>query len=613
MCGIAGFFGSRSQPDTLPAAMLAALTKRGPDAQHAMCWDAALQPAASAIRHALLHARLAIIDPRPAADQPMSNAAGDIWICYNGEVYDWQADAAELQARGAVFRTRADTEFILHGYQAWGIDGLLARLRGMFAFAIVDLRQHKVWLARDRMGEKPLLYAHLDGELAFGSLVRAVLPWLPREARQFDPQGIDAYLTHRTIPAPRTVFQHIRRLANGELLEYSLADGSLRRRSYWQPQAQPGDWRDSLDAAIAMRTVADRPLGLFLSSGIDSSLIACRLAANPQTRLQTFTAAFPGSPMDESDDAAQIAQRLDLPNLKIAVPTAIADDFAGIVADLDEPFADPSSFPSWYLARTTTEHVKVALGGDGGDELFAGYKRIAKHLRNHWRGACRLPLPIFATPAGKGWRKLADELRLDWQAAYSLRFSGCTPGQRAFLQPDFGDGQTHYWRAATATPLKKSPVHTLLAIDLANYLPEYILRKTDLCTMAHGLEGRAPLVDHVWYQQLLGVDDAQRFTRPAKLLLAERMPQLAEMRLFARKKKGFNPPLAHWLRVDLAARQDGLGERLQRHTGGQINAARCDALLAHFAHDGSSAEQVLQLLILDESLGQLAALAAQEA
>ncbi len=608
MCGIAGFFGRQQRPAAVAAAMLAALAKRGPDAQHHVAWDGAWQPTVGAPVHALLHARLAIIDPRPEADQPMSNADGSVWLCYNGEVYDWQADAAALQAQGVVFRTRSDTEFILHGYQAWGIDGLLARLRGMFAFAIVDLRQQKVWLARDRMGEKPLLYAHVDGELAFGSLLRAVLPWLPADRRQFDAQGIDAYLTHRTIPAPRTVFRDIRRLANGELLEYSLADGSLRQRSYWQPQATAGDWRDSLDAAITMRTVADRPLGLFLSSGIDSTLLACRLQATGQARLQTFTAAFPGSAMDESDAAAEIAGQLGLDNTRIVVPTTIAADFAGIVADLDEPFADPSSFPSWYLARSTSQHVKVVLGGDGGDELLAGYKRIAKHLRQSWRGDWRLPLPMFATPASKGWQKLADELRMDWRSAYSLRFSGCTPSQRAFLQPALNDALPHYWRPAA--PLQAGAVHRLLAIDLANYLPEYILRKTDLCTMAHGLEGRAPLVDHVWYQHLLSVPDGERFTRPAKHLLAERMPQVAALDLFGRKKKGFNPPLAHWLRVDLAERQAGLGERLQALTGGQLDAGRTAALLAHFGSDGSLAEQVLQLLILDESLAQLAALAA---
>lgn len=608
MCGIAGFFGFRQRDGSVAEAMSRALLKRGPDAQHACFWDASLQRTTDSIHHALLHTRLSIIDPRPDADQPMSNDDGSIWISYNGEVYDWAGHAKELTRQGARFRTRSDTEFILRGYQVWGIDGILDRLRGMFAFAILDLRRRKVWLARDRMGEKPLVYSHRDGEFAFGSLVRSVLPWLPRDARSFDPQSIDAYLTHRYVPAPRTIFADIRRLENGHLLEYDLSDGSLRQRCYWQPTARSGEWLAGLDAAVEMRTVADRPLGLFLSSGIDSSLIACRLAALGHPGLRTFSAAFPGSAMDESADAARTANVLGLPNLAVSVPTVIARDFAQIIADLDEPFADPSSFPTWYLARATTEHVKVVLGGDGGDELFAGYKRYARHLQTRWRAGLRLPLPTLPMAGKRGWLRLGAELSLDWLSAYSLRFSGLTPNQRALLQPDYRAGQAHYWRASDGT--ETSPLRALLAVDMANYLPEYVLRKVDLCTMAHGLEARAPLVDHEWYRCLLALPDELRFTRPPKQLLRDAMQQLAGLDPFSRKKKGFNPPLDHWIKVDLASRRDGLGQRLAALTSGQIAARGCDAIFAHFDRHGEIAEQALQLLILDESLGQLARLAA---
>ncbi|WP_233170633.1 asparagine synthetase B, partial [Aquitalea sp. ASV15] len=252
--------------------MLLELARRGPDAAHQLRLDQHGQRAADdAIHNALLHARLSIIDPRPEADQPMGNDDGQIWICYNGEVYDWENDKRELEQAGAVFRTHSDTEFILRGYQAWGIDGLLTRLRGMFAFAILDLRQGKVHLARDRMGEKPLLYSLLDGNLAFGSLVRAVLPFVPLAQRQFSASAIDAYLAHRYIPAPATVFQPIQRLENGYCLEFDLSSRQLNKRRYWQPGAETGDWLPELDRAVAMRTVADRPLGVLLSGGIDST------------------------------------------------------------------------------------------------------------------------------------------------------------------------------------------------------------------------------------------------------------------------------------------------------------------------------------------------------
>jgi asparagine synthase (glutamine-hydrolysing) len=604
MCGIAGFSGNAPRSAATAAAMLAALRQRGPDAQHQVTWDQDFRRSAGPAHHALLHARLAIIDPRPEADQPMANDDQSLWLSYNGEVYGWAGDAAELRRQGAVFRTRSDTEFILRGYEAWGMDRLLPKLRGMFAFALLDLRQRKLYLVRDRMGEKPLVYAHDDNGIAFGSLVRAVLPWLPAQRRGFNADALDAYLAHRYIPAPMTVFGAIRRLENGHLLEYDIEHNTLQKRCYWTPQPNAGDWRALMDEAIELRTVADRPLGIFLSSGIDSSLVACRLAAQGHQDLRTFSAAFPGSSMDESADAAAFAAASGLSNTSIAIPSGIGDDFARIVADLDEPFADPSSFPAWYLARTTSGAVKVVLSGDGGDELFGGYKRIAKHLRGAWRGGLHLPLPVLPSASGKGMSKWLAELALDWQSAYALRFSGCTPGQRAFLQPARRPRRALWWRAPDTA--ETSPLKQLLAWDYANYLPEYILRKADLVTLCHGLELRAPLLDHHFVQAILALPDAQRFTRPAKYLLQDACPRLAP--LFGRPKRGFNPPLTGWLRDDLAPRFAGLGQRLEVLTDGQIAAGATDALAARYSHEESLAEQVLQLLILDESLAQLRAL-----
>lgn len=609
MCGIAGFFGNTPRSPARAAAMLAALKNRGPDAQHGVFWNAQFQRDENTIHHALLHARLAIIDPRPEADQPMASDDGSLWLCYNGEVYGWGDDAAALKAQGATFRTRSDTEFILRGYEAWGIEGLLPKLRGMFAFALLDLKRRKLYLVRDRLGLKPLVYAHTPDGLAFGSLVRAVLPWLPAERRGFDPDAIDAYLAHRYVPAPMTVFSAIRRLENGHLLEYDLDKNTLEKRRYWAPQGKPGDWREVLDSAIELRTVADRPLGVFLSGGVDSSLVACRLAEHGHKDLRTFSAAFPGSTLDESPDAATFAAACGLPNTAIPIPTRIGDDFARIVADLDEPFADPSSFPTWYLARATSREVKVVLGGDGGDELFAGYKRLTKHLKTGWRKGLRLPLPIPAGVSAKGAGKWLTELALNWQSAYALRFSGCTPGQRAFLQPHRPLRQTVWWRAPDSD--ESAPLKQLLAWDYANYLPEYILRKGDLMTLCHGLELRAPLLDYRFVETVLALPDEQRFTQPAKRLLKEACPALEP--IFARKKRGFNPPLTTWLRDDLASRLEGLGERLQALTAGQIDAHAADALVARYRSEEGLAEQVLQLLILDESLAQLRALAQEHA
>ncbi|MEP7330418.1 MAG: asparagine synthase C-terminal domain-containing protein, partial [Betaproteobacteria bacterium] len=363
-----------------------------------------------------------------------------------------------------------------------------------------------------------------------------------------------------------------------------------------------------LDEAIELRLVADRPLGIFLSGGIDSGAIACRLAATGHAGLTSFSAAFPGSSFDESAEARATAQALGLANETINVPTTIGDDFARIVAALDEPFADPSSFPTWYLARSTVKHVKVVLGGDGGDELFGGYKRIAKHMRNAWRGNFRLPLPVLPTAGAKGWRKIAGELSLSWEDAYALRFSGLTPNQRRLLQPMLPVVPAHYWRTPELVATTRED--RLLRWDFANYLPEYVLRKADLMTMAHGLELRAPLLDHHFVEAILALPSTQRFTTPPKRYLVALAPALERLGAFARKKRGFNPPLNGWLDGDLAPRLPTLATSLERLTAGQIAASGTAAILAQFRRSPGLAEQVLSLVILEESLRQLAAEAA---
>ena len=609
MCGIAGLIQNHAATPVVLEAMLSALRRRGPDAEHVIGWNAQGQRVDTNPDVAFIHTRLAIMDPRPEADQPFSNDDGSVWLCYNGEVYDWQQHADELRRQGVQFKTHADTEFILRGYEAWGLEGLLPRLRGMFAFAILDWNKREVFLVRDRMGLKPLIYTTANGSLAFGSLVRAVLPAVPKAQRQFSSESIDAYLAHRYIPAPRTIFQHIHRLENAHYLHYCMDTQKLSKHCYWQPHGEPGDWKKELDTAIRIRTVADRPLGVFLSGGIDSSTIACRLKEQGFDQIQTFSASFPGSNLDESSVAKSIADVLSLPNQEIPVPLTIGKDFEQIIADLDEPFADPSSFPTWYLSQATTQHVKVVLGGDGGDELLGGYKRLGKHLRTSWRRLLRLPLPRMADMAGKGWRKIVEELRLNWLEAYSLRFSGMTPGQRAFLQPGYKKPSVTYWRYPTIDALNQlSPIKQLLAVDLNNYLPEYILRKGDLCTMAHGLELRAPLLDHIWAERVMALPNNVRFTQPAKKLFAAVTERLAALDLFNIKKRGFNPPLTPWLKEDLQQRFAGLGERLQTNTQGQINAARVERLVVEYHSRPALAEQILQLLILDASLSQLKAL-----
>jgi asparagine synthase (glutamine-hydrolysing) len=608
MCGIGGFLGVSPIARSAVEEMLARLKVRGPDAQRSVLWSADFSPAGDHVFNALGTARLAIQDPRPEADQPMANDARDIWISYNGEVYDWAASRDELMARGVRFNTHCDTEFILRAYEAWGIE-CIERLRGMFAIAIVDLRKREAWLVRDRLGLKPVVYANVDGALAFASTVRAVLPLLPRERRALSPRGIDAYLAHRYVPAPGTIFEHVQRLEAGHWLRFDLATRTLEKRRYWSPHA--GSARPTaamIDHAIDIRLVSDRPLGVFLSSGVDSTTLASRLGAMGH-RVPTYTASFPGSSMDESAEAAATAAKLAMPNHAVPVPTSISGDFARIVADMDEPFADPSALPTWILCREATRHIKVSLGGEGLDELLGGYKRVAKHARTHWRRSLAAAwLPLGASPSPKGWAKWSAEMKMSWLEAYSLRFSGFTPPQRRYLQPALDGMPLTHWRMPATHAAH--PMAALVEVDFENYLPEYILRKTDLASMSQGLELRAPFLDHHFVEAVAGLSPEERFTEPPKLLLERLIPELKPLDLFGRKKRGFNPPLRDWLARDLAGRFEGLGSRLADATSRQVDAAAVDRFCASYLHAGDQpGEQLLQLLILDESLAQLRALA----
>ncbi len=601
MCGIGGFVGKRVVGEERWGAMLAALKVRGPDAQRATLWGPDLRETAGSGTAGLLHARLSIRDPRPEADQPMTNLRRDVWVCFNGEVYGYQADRDELVRRGYTFRTTSDTEFILYAYEVWG-DAFIERLRGMFAIVILDLRRRRLFAARDRLGLKPLLY-YADGEnFAFASTLRALLPYFG-DGPRIAPEAVDAYLAHRYVPAPLALVQGVKRLANGSCLVWEFGEGRAPEvRRYWQPVSSPADFRETLDVAIKLRTASDRPVGLFLSGGIDSAVVASSLVRQGYTNITAFTATFPGSPYDEGPQAARMAKALGLTHREIPVEPRLADDFDRIVADLDEPFADPSALPLWYLARATTEEVKVVLGGDGGDELFAGYKRYAQHLRSRWRGSFTLPLTYNGLP----WEKPArwrEELGLTWEEAYVLRFSGLSPAVRRYLQPDLPAVPPVHWREF---PSDKKGLAALLAIDFGNYLPEYILRKGDLCTMAHGLELRAPLLDHRFVDVVTGLPADRRFSKPAKSLLVETCRVCWDEGLLTAKKRGFSPPLNRWLRTELSERLPDLGARLASATGGQLQAGRVDTLVAAFVGGFDKlAEPVYQLLVLDVALRSL--------
>ncbi len=336
MCGIGGFFAQRPVPAAVADAMQRALRPRGPDARahRGLCSTTACCTRAC---------RSSTRGRRPTSR--WRTTRGDIWIVYNGEVYDWQADAAALRAAGAVFRTRSDTEFILRGYEAWGIERLLERLRGMFAFAIVDCAGGKGLHRARPDGREAARLRCVDGELAFGSTVRAVLPFLPAAQRGSLAEAIDAYLAHRYVPAPRTIFGTSRGWRTATTSSSTSQAGGSRSTATGGRRRKPGRWLEALrrSGAHAHRR---RPAARHVPLGrrrLERARVPPRGAGLTQYR--TFTAAFPGSDMDESAAARDTAPALGLPNHAIVVPHTLADDFARIVAALDEPFADPSQLP----------------------------------------------------------------------------------------------------------------------------------------------------------------------------------------------------------------------------------------------------------------------------
>ena len=602
MCGIAGIFNTEVINHQAILAAQNCLIARGPDVQSYVTWDGNGNRVSDNPVTALIHTRLSIRDLNARANQPMSDASGQVWICYNGEVYGWEEDKSQLESEGYAFYSNSDTEYILNAYLRYGKD-FLKKLRGMFAFCILDLRINKAFLARDRMGQKPLYYSMYDENFVFGSTFRSVWTLIEDSQKKLNPCAIDAYLAHRYIPAPQTLCKNVFKLENGHFLEWDLGSKTLNKGSYWNPyESSTGDWKEIFPESVNLRTASDRPVGVFLSGGVDSTAIASILSQHGHKDITAFTASFGDSRFDESHTAKKTANELGLPIREIKIPADISlKMFDKIVDDIDEPFADPSSFPTWLLCRETAKHVTVVLGGDGGDELFAGYKRYKKHLKSAWKGNLKLPGSPFSNTDNK-YGKIFSEMKMSWEDAYSLRFSGFSPSQRQALIPNLEGRKNTYWRSGQLQIQEdKKPLGKLLNNDYANYLPEYILKKGDLCSMAHGLELRCPFMDHNLFASLQNMPEEQRFSTPAKQALAQISPQVDHV--FHLKKKGFNPPLTHWLKDSWKARYPGLGTRLSSKTKGLICADGADKLISSYL-DGreSLAERVLQLLILDRVL-----------
>jgi asparagine synthase (glutamine-hydrolysing) len=568
MCGIAGVVHSdRAHPVDvdLVRRMTGVLRHRGPDAEGVHRWPGA----------AFGHRRLSIID-LATGDQPMFNEDGTVAVILNGEIYNFQALRGELESLGHRFRSRSDTEAIVHAWEQWG-PASVGRLRGMFAFALWDERARRLVLARDRVGKKPLYYVH-DGErLAFASELKALLQE-PGLKVQLDPAALDTYLALGHVPAPATIFRDVAQLPPAHVLVWEA--GRVRVEEYWDVPRGAAPFRSEAEAleafdatfteAVRVRMIADVPLGAFLSGGVDSSAVVAAMARLSPRPVLTTSVGFPERAWDETEHARAVARHLGTDHREVRVEPAAAEILPRLVWHLDEPFADSSAVPTYYVARAAREHVTVALSGDGGDEVFAGYQR--RYGMNRLEGRLRrwLPGPLrrgVLGPLGGVWPK-ADWMPRPLRARYLLQNLGTTaerayfwdlcvfrPDERAaLLTPElraaaaghdpFDAFARHFERARGLDPLSR-----VLYVDLKTWLASDILVKVDRMSMATSLEVRAPLLDHHVIELAARVPSELKYRgATSKYLLKRHLDGRVPRSAVHRPKQGFELPVAAWLR-----------------------------------------------------------------
>lgn len=581
MCGIAGAAWSEgAEPLARPVLqqMTDHLRHRGPD-QDGMHESSALALGGlgETVGAALGFRRLSIIDLE-GSHQPMSNEDGSVWLVFNGEIYNYQVLRRRLEGAGHTFRTRGDSETLLHLYEDEGPE-FVRRLEGMFAAAIWDRRRRQLVLVRDRLGKKPLVYRLEPGRLLFASELKSLLA-VPGVPRELDPSALDAYLAYQYVPHPHTIFRGICKLPPAHYAVYR--NGTLSIHRYWAPdfnyeqdlpvETYAQELRERLTAAVRKRLQSDVPLGAFLSGGIDSSLVVglmSRLCTEP---VQTFSIGFPVPEYDETSYARAVARRFGTQHREFRVEPSAVEILPQLVWHFDEPFADSSAIPTWYVSKLTREHVTVALTGDGGDELFCGYPRyLAVQVAawyDRWPAAVRQLLASRfwqRLPAGtrqKSWlrkfKRLAGALAqppvrryFDWVSIFNeaARANLYSDGFLASL-PDRDPCES--LETAFRAAARRDPVTQAALADLLTYLPCDLLTKVDIASMAHSLECRCPFLDHHVVELAAAMPLRLKLRRGrGKWILRRAFADLLPPAVRRRNKMGFGVPLDHWFRTEL--------------------------------------------------------------
>lgn len=603
MCGIAGIvsqLGGLTELQVQP--MIDAQQHRGPDA--AGVWADA--------HCALGHRRLAIIDLSEAGRQPMANEDGNLQITFNGEIYNYQALRAELETLGYRFRTRTDTETILHAYEQWGVD-CLKKLRGMFAFALWDRRQRRLFVARDRVGKKPLFYAQIGPRFFFASELQGLLanPAVPREVL---PEALDAYLSYGYVPAPHTGFRHIFKLPPAHFLTLDLnaAAPAPKVERYWSLSYEPklklseaevcAALREKLTEAVRLRMISDVPIGAFLSGGIDSSIVVGLMAQQSTQPVKTFSIGFKEAAYNELEHARRIANLWQTEHHEFIVEADALSVLPKLVRHYGEPYADSSCLPTFYVAQMTRQHVTVALNGDGGDESFAGYERylgnrLAERLR-HVPGAVLatqalgrlLPDSIDPKNRLRNLRRFVSVVSQPMPQRYANWLTYFTEeDKQALYSGDFAAGLNGHARGVWLPEIIESfcrqhpaldVVDAAMSADVQTYLPFDLLVKVDIATMTSSLEARSPLLDQEVMEFAAQLPAAMKLRgRNLKHLLKTAFTDLLPPANVNRRKAGFGVPVGEWFRGPLRELlEDALLAR-QARTRGYFDAGQLRQLV----------------------------------
>ena len=572
MCGIGGklyFDPARAVEYHVLERMNAVQAHRGPDDSGIYCEGAV----------GLAHRRLSIIDLSPAGHQPMANEDGTVWIVFNGEIYNFQTLRSRLAGGGHRFRSHTDTEVLLHLYEEQGV-GCLELLRGMFAFAIWDAPRRLLFLARDRLGKKPLCYQQDAEAFRFASEAKAILQDSAVEARP-DPAGISQYLTYGYVPSPGSAFQGMRKLPPAHYL--LCRDGTVEVVRYWrlrrgQKLERPdGEWCQEivtrLEEAVRLRLISDVPLGAFLSGGIDSSAVVAMMSHASSKPVKTFSIGFEEPEYDELHYARLVAERFGTEHHELVVRPDAAAVLPKLAWHYDEPFGDSSAVPTYYVAQMTRRYVTVALNGDAGDENFGGYDRYVANLLaasfDRWPGAELFrhairwglylwPLSSRRTSLLSRGRRFLDGLTEVPERRYARWFCHFY-GERKddLLSPEFRaslNGADALDLLLTAYRESDAPdfVDATLGVDAALYLPDDLLVKVDIASMAHSLEARSPFLDHEFMEFAATIPSHLKVRgRTKKYILKRALADLLPETILHRPKMGFGVPIDHWLRHEL--------------------------------------------------------------